>query len=148
MEDLTMNADVIAQQLDIKSRQIDDLNARLALIQANPRQSVKDLQDKLDLAQEAYDKASADLSTRYMGNVISLAKTCINKNNEFSMTDFSTAAEASKIAVAAFDNIEEGMNQLTQTQLAVTQTSRALTALMAATSLAEASDTAQEIVEL
>jgi len=148
MEDLTMNADVIAQQLDIKSRQIDDLNARLALIQANPKQSVKDLQDKLDLAQEAYDKASADLSTRYMSNVISLAKTCINKNNEFSMTDFTTAAKASKIAVAAFDNIEEGMNKLTQTQLAVTQTSRALTALMAAKSLAEASDTAQEIVEL
>jgi hypothetical protein len=40
------------------------------------------------------------------------------------------------------------MNQLTQTQLAVTQTSRALTSLMAAKSLAEASDTAQEIVEL
>jgi hypothetical protein len=148
MEDLTMNADVIAQQLDIKSRQIDDLNARLALIQANPKQSVKDLQDKLDLAQEAYDQASADLSTRYLSNVISLAKTCINKNNEFSMTDFTTAAKASKIAVAAFDNIEEGMNKLTQTQLAVTQTSRALTALMAAKSLAEASDTAQEIVEL
>ena len=148
LEDLTMNTDVIAQQLDIKSRQIDDLNARLALIQANPKQSVKDLQDKLDLAQEAYDKASADLSTRYMSNVISLAKTCINKNNEFSMTDFTTAAKASKIAVAVFDNIEEGMNKLTQTQLAVTQTSRALTSLMAAKSLAEASDTAQEIVEL
>ena len=148
MEDLTMNADVIAQQLDIKSRQIDDLNARLALIQANPKESVKDLQDKLDRARLAYDSASADLSTRYTSNVISLAKTCINKNNEFSMTDFTTAAKASKIAVAAFDNIEEGMNQLTQTQLAVTQTSRALTALMAAKSLAEASDTAQEIVEL
>jgi len=48
------------------------------------------------------------------------------------MTDFSTAAKASKMTVAAFDNIEEGMNQLTQTQLAVTtQTSRTLTALMA-----------------
>ena len=148
MEDLTMNADVIAQQLDIKSRQIDDLNARLALIQANPKQSVKDLQDKLDIAQEAYDNASADLSARYMSNVISLAKTCINKNNEFSLTDFTTAAKASKIAVAAFDNIQEGMDKLTKTQLAVTQTSRALTALMAAKSLAEASDTAQEIIEL
>ncbi|KIM38832.1 hypothetical protein M413DRAFT_29778 [Hebeloma cylindrosporum] len=148
MEDLTMNADVIAQQLDIKSRQIDALNARLALIQANPKQSVKDLQEKLDRAQEAYDQASAELSTRYMSNVISLAKTCINKNNEFSMSDFSTAAKASKIAEAAFDNIEEGMKKLTQTQLAVTQTSRALTSLMAAKSLAEASDTAQEIIEL
>ena len=148
MEDLTMNATVIAQQLDIKARQIDDLNARLALIQANPKQSVKDLQVKLDVAQEAYDEASADLSTRYMSNVISLAKTCINKNNEFSMTDFRAAATASNIADAAFVNIKEGMDLLSQTQLAVTQTSRALTSLMAAKSLAEASDTAQEIVEL
>ncbi|KIM38820.1 hypothetical protein M413DRAFT_75568 [Hebeloma cylindrosporum] len=148
MEDLTMNADVIAQQLDIRSRQIDDLNARLALMQANPKQSVKDLQQNLDRAQEAYDKASAELSARYTSNVISLAKTCINKKNEFSMADFSTAAKKSKIAVAAFDNIEEGMNKLIHTQLAVTQTSRALTSLMAAKSLAEASDTAQEIIEL
>ncbi|KIM41583.1 hypothetical protein M413DRAFT_445557 [Hebeloma cylindrosporum] len=148
MEDLTINADVIAQQLDIKSRQLDDLNARLALIQSNPKQSIKDLQVKLDAAQKAYDQASADLSTRYTSNVISLAKTCINENNKFSMTDFSSAAKASTIAVAAFDNIEEGMNKLTQTQLAVTQFSRSLTALMAAKSLAEASDTAQEIVDL
>jgi len=66
MKDLAMNADVIAQQLDINSRQIDVLNAQLALIQASPKQNVKDLQEKLDRAQEAYDKASADLSTRYM----------------------------------------------------------------------------------
>jgi len=58
MEDLTVNADVIAQQLDIKSRQLDDLNARLALIQSNPKQSIKDLQVRLDAAQEAYDEAS------------------------------------------------------------------------------------------
>ena len=148
MEDLTINADVIAQQLDIKSRQLDDLNARLALIQSNPKQSIKDLEVKLDAAQEAYDKASADLSTRYTSNVISLAKTCIDENNKFSITDFAAAAKVSRIAVAAFDNIEEGMNKLTQTQLAVTQSSRALTALMAAKSLAEASDTAQEIVDL
>ena len=148
IEDLTINADVIAQQLDIKSRQLDDLNARLALIQSNPKQSIKDLEVKLDAAQEAHDKASADLSIRYTSNVISLAKTCIDENNKFSITDFAAAAKASRIAVAAFDNIEEGMNKLTQTQLAVTQSSRALTALMAAKSLAEASDTAQEIVDL
>jgi hypothetical protein len=53
MEDLTINADVIAQQLDIKSRQLDDLNARLVLIQSNPQQSIQDLQGRLDKAQEA-----------------------------------------------------------------------------------------------
>lgn len=65
-----------------------------------------------------------------------------------SFSDFEESAKAAKIATAAFANIEQGMKKLTDTQLAVTQSSRALTQLMAAKSLAEGSDTTQEIVEL
>ena len=148
MEDLTSKQDVIEQQLSIKSKLVEDLNLRLALIQSNPKQSVKELQQKFDFAQEAYDNASADLSTRYTSNVISLAKTFINKSNVFAIDDFKKAAGVANIADAAISNIEDGINKLTQTQLTVTQTSRALTTLMAAKSLAESSDTAQEVVEL
>jgi hypothetical protein len=77
-----------------------------------------------------------------------LARTCINANNEFVLSDFEAGAKAARIAEAAFANIEQGMKKLTDTQLAVTQTSRALTQLMAAKSLAEASAAVQEIVEL
>ena len=148
MEDLTSKQDVIEQQLSIKSKLVEDLNLRLALIQSNPKQSVKELQQKFDTAQEAYDRASADLSTRYTSNVISLAKTFINKNNVFALDDFKKAASKANIAETAIGNIQDGINQLTQAQLTVTQTSRALTTLMAAKSLAESSDTAQEVVEL
>ena len=52
----------------IKSREIDNLNARWALIRANPKQSVEDLQGKLDRAPEAYDKAS-DVREHKLGAV-------------------------------------------------------------------------------
>ncbi|KIM41608.1 hypothetical protein M413DRAFT_27918 [Hebeloma cylindrosporum] len=132
-------------QLDDKFRQFDDLNARLALIQSNPKQCIQELEAKLDAAQEAYDKASSDLSTTYNSNVISLARTC---TPTMSFSDFEESAKAAKTATAAFANIEQGMKKLRDTQVAVIRSPRALTQLMAAKSLAEASDTAQEIVKL
>ena len=148
MEDLTSKQDVIEQQLTIKSKVVEDLNLRLTLIKSNPKKGIKDLQQRFDAAQEAYDKASSDLSIRYTTNVISLAKTFINKSNVFSLNDFKDAAKKANIADAAIDNINDGIDKLIQTQLTVTQTSRALTTLMAAKSLAESSDTAQEVIEL
>ncbi|KAF8165904.1 hypothetical protein B0H34DRAFT_780581 [Crassisporium funariophilum] len=148
MEDLTNDPDLIAQQIDNKSKQLDFMNTRLAVIQHNPGASVKEIQAKLDMAQDAYDKASSELSTTYTSNVIALARTCINANNEFVLEDFKPAARVAKIADKAFEKIEVGMKTLADAQLAVTKTSRALTQLMSAKSLAEASDTAQEIITL
>jgi len=147
MEDLTTNPDVILQQIDSKSKQLDTLQTRLAVMQSKPKVDMKELQSRLDAAQDSYDRASADLSTTYTSNVISLARTCINAAGEFKMEDFKKSAQVAKLADAAFDNIEQGMKKLTDAQLAVTQSSRALTQLMAAKSIAEASDTAQEIIE-
>lgn len=123
------------------------MNAQLALIQSNPKQSIQDLQALLDKAQEAYDRASSNLSTTCTSN-FSLAHTSINAKNEFVLFDFEAGAKAARIAEAAFINIKQGMKKSTDSQLAITQSSLALTLLMAAKSLAEASNTAQEIVEL
>jgi len=100
MEDLTINADVIAQQLD-------DLDARLALMQSNPKRSIQDLQARLDKAQEAYDETSSDLSTTYTSNDSSLARTFINANNGFVLSDFEEGAKAARIAETAFGQQRE-----------------------------------------
>ncbi|KAF8956725.1 hypothetical protein BDZ97DRAFT_154780 [Flammula alnicola] len=147
MEDLTADKDAIAQQLQIKSKELDDLNARIAILQCNPKKSVQELQTELQGLQTAYDNAVFDLNSTYTSNVVALARACINANNEFVMTDFVPAARNAKILDAAFDKIEKSMKALTDAQLAVTKTTRALTQVMAAKSLAEASDTSQEIVE-
>ena len=146
MEDLTADPDLIEQQIDAKSKALDVLQSRLAIIQHSPTTDLKDLQDKLDAAQSAYDKAQAELSTTYTSNVISLAQTCINANNEFNMGDFTKSAKAAKIADAAFTNIEQGMGKLTSAQLSVTQASRAYTRLLSAKVLAEATDTTNETI--
>lgn len=80
-------------------------------------------------------------------NVISLARTCINAN-EFAPSNFEEGAKAARIAETPFANTEQGMKRRTDTELAVTQSSRALTQFMAANSLAEASDTTQKVVKL
>ncbi|KAF9525728.1 hypothetical protein CPB83DRAFT_885381 [Crepidotus variabilis] len=147
MEDLTANPDLILQQIDSKSKQLDALNSRLAVLQGKPKVNLQDLQNKLDAAQDSYDRANADLTSTYTTNVISLAKACINANNDFVMTDFVASAKAAKIADVAFDQIETGMKKLTDAQLSVQKSSRSLTQLLAQKSLAEATDTTQEITE-
>ena len=146
MEDLTADPDLIEQQIDAKSKALDVLQTRLAIIQHSPTTDLKDLQDKLDAAESAYDKAQAELSTTYTSNIISLAQTCINAKNEFVMSDFTNAADNAKIAKAAFANIEVGMGKVTSAQLSVTQASRAYTRLLSAKVLAEATDTANETI--
>ena len=146
MEDLTADPDLIEQQIDAKSKALDVLQSRLGVIQHSPTTDLKDLQDKLDAAESAYDKAQADLSATYTSNVISLAQTCINANNEFVLSDFTKAAKTAKIADAAFTNIQEGMGKVTSAQLSVTQASRAYTRLLSAKVLAEATDTTNETI--
>ncbi|KAF9530520.1 hypothetical protein CPB83DRAFT_882060 [Crepidotus variabilis] len=147
MEDLTANSDLILQQIDSKSKQLDALNSRLAVLQGKPKIDIGRIQKELDSAQSKYADANAALTSTYATNVISLAKACINANHEFSKEDFVFAAKKQHIVVAAVDNLEAGMEKVTKASLDVQRYSRSLTQLMAEKSLAEATDTSQEITE-
>ncbi|PPQ73207.1 hypothetical protein CVT24_010024 [Panaeolus cyanescens] len=148
MEDLSEDPNLLMMQLSSKSKQLDSLNARLTALAAAPKTDIAKLQAELDTAQAQYDNAQIELSKQYTSNIIAIAKACINSDNKFQLDIFKKKAGDAGVAEDAYQGIENGMQALSAKQLTVTQASRAVAQLAAAKTLASASDTTQEIVQI
>ena len=73
MENLTSDPEMIQQQIDAKSKQIDAFQTRLVFLRGTPKADLEGLK-KLDDAQSAKARAEANLSSAYNINVVSLCR--------------------------------------------------------------------------
>jgi len=147
-EDLTSDPEIIFQQINAKSRLLDTLQARLATLQLAPKNDLKALQSAVEQAQSAYTKAQSDLQKTYTSNIISLAQSFVSAANVFQYGDFVKQATKFNILESAFTGIEAAMNKTTTAHEVVNSASRAHSQALSAVTLAEATDTAQEITAI
>ncbi|KAF7344143.1 ZnMc domain-containing protein [Mycena venus] len=145
MEDLTQDPEVIRMQIDAKSQQLDTLNSQLVSLQMGTKGDPTDLQNKVAAAQTALDSAQSTLSQAYSSNVIAMANTCLD-----AVGKVDTATLAGKIGVAqsALAQLPAMMDAVQKAQDKLTSSSRALSQMMAALALAEATDTKQQQQQL
>ena len=141
LEDLTADPDLIEQQINAKSQQLDVLQSRLAALELSPKADLNALQQQLDAAQAAYDSAQSDLANAYNSNIIALAQSCINAAGVFLEPEFDAAAALYQLSQADFEGIGAAMKKVTDAQSAVTKASRAYSRLLSAKALANATDT-------
>jgi hypothetical protein len=141
LEDLTADPDLIEQQINAKSQQLDVLQSRLAALELSPKADLNVLQQQLDAAQAAYDSAQSDLANAYNSNIIALAQSCINAAGVFLEPEFDAAAALYQLSQADFEGIGAAMKKVTDAQSAVTKASRAYSRLLSAKALANATDT-------
>ena len=148
MEDLTQDPEVIYQQINAKSKLLDLLQSRLAALQISPKKDIGALKSALDEAQSTYSKAQSDLQKTYTSNVISLANAAVNASNVFVYSAFTGQAQKFGIAENLFAGIEEAMNKTTAAHDVVNSASRAYSQALSAVTLAEATDTTQEVTTI
>ena len=148
MEDLTSDPDIISQQINAKSNQLDFLNSQLALLQGAKKGDVEQLQRKVDDAQAELDNAQGALTSAYSSNIISMAQTCINAYGELDEKELATTAGKLKIAGAALTELTKGMQKVADASKKLNASARAFTQLLASKALAEATDTQQQQKQL
>ncbi|KAF7336381.1 ZnMc domain-containing protein [Mycena venus] len=145
MEDLTQDVDLIRTQIDFKSQELDSLNAQLVALQMNSRGDPTALKKSVQDAQDALDEAQSTLALNYTNNVIELARTYLDKEGE---VDLEEVSQDTGFAVAALQQLPEQLKKVKDAQDDLTSASRALSTLMAAQALAEATDTKQQQQQL
>ncbi|KAJ7793784.1 hypothetical protein B0H14DRAFT_3497717 [Mycena olivaceomarginata] len=126
LDDLTQDPEVITMQIDAKSQQLDILNSQLVSLQMGTKGDAADLRNKIAAAQTALDSAQSTLSQAYPSNVIAMANTCLDAVGKLP---------------AMMDAVQKAQHELTSS-------SRALSQMMAALALAEATDTKQQKLAL
>ncbi|KAF7303430.1 ZnMc domain-containing protein [Mycena indigotica] len=141
MEDLTQNPEVIRQQINAKSQQLDTLNAQLVALKMGTKGDPTELQGKVDAAQTALDKAQGALALKYSSNVIAMAKTCLDAAGK---VDTATLAGKLQMASSVLSDLPNMMNAVQDAQDQLTASSRALSQMLAALALAKATDTKQQ----
>ena len=148
LEDLMPNSDMIQMEIDAKSKQINDLQTRLAFLQGTPKADLKELKQQLDAAQSTKAQAEADLSSTYSANVISMALSFVNPSGDFLMSGFTEAAKTFNIGGNLYNNIEGAMKKVGDAQVAVVHASRSYTTLLSDVAAAEATSNTLEEKEL
>lgn len=145
LEDLTSDPDLIKQQIDAKSKQLDTLNQQLVALQASSQGNVDKLQATVTIAQQTLDDANANLAMTYTNNVLSLAKTCIDSHGDFDSAQLDTLAAApdTKLASDIVTSLKQDMPKTCDAQKALTSASRAYSQALAGLALAQATDTQQ-----
>ncbi|KAJ7452613.1 hypothetical protein FB451DRAFT_1050784, partial [Mycena latifolia] len=141
LEDLTENPEIIRIQINSKSQQLDTLNSQLVSLSMGSKGDPAALRAEVARAQQELDNAQSALSHQYSSNVISMAKTCLNAKKD---VDTKILAGKLGVAEAVLGNIASEMAQVRAKQDALTQASRALSQILAAHALAEATDTKQQ----
>ena len=143
MEDLTSNPDLIKQQINAKSQQLDTLNQQLVALQFNTKGNVDDLAKKVNAAQQALDNANSNLASKYTNNVLSLAKTCIDAVGNINTTQLTSlvADPTLKLAGVVVTQLQQDLQTTADAQKALTSASRAYTQALAGLALAQATDT-------
>ncbi|KAJ6449458.1 hypothetical protein C8R45DRAFT_1084236 [Mycena sanguinolenta] len=141
LEDLIQNPEVIRQQIQAKSRDLDTLIAQLVALQMGGKGDPEDLKDKVQDAQTALDTAQSLLAQQFSNSVIEMAKTCLDVAGNI---DIATLAGKLQVAQTALTALPPLMENVQSAQNNLTSSSRALSQLLAAQALAEASDTKQQ----
>ncbi|KAJ6632397.1 hypothetical protein B0H10DRAFT_13911 [Mycena sp. CBHHK59/15] len=145
MEDLTQDPEIIRSQINSKSQQLDTLNAQLVALQMGAKGDPKDLQNKVLAAQTGLDTAQSTLAQTYSNNIISMANTCLDAAGK---VDLKTLAGKLGMAQTVLAQLPAQMEAVKTAQDNLTASSRALSQMMAAEALAEATDTRQEQQQL
>ncbi|KAJ7235845.1 hypothetical protein C8J57DRAFT_1571489 [Mycena rebaudengoi] len=145
MEDLTQDPEIIRTQINAKSRQLDTLNAQLVALQMGAKGDPAALQNKVEAAQTALDSAQSTLSQTYSNNIISMANTCLDAVGK---VDIATLAGKIGVAQSVLSQLPAQMDAVKSAQDNLTSSSRALSQMMAAQALAEATDTKQQQQQL
>ncbi|KAJ7182514.1 hypothetical protein C8R43DRAFT_1144573 [Mycena crocata] len=145
LEDLTQDPGVIRLQIKVKSNELDTLNAQLVALQMGAKGDPTELQNKVQAAQTALDNAQGDLAQTYSNNVIAMAKTFLDAEGK---VDTGELAGELGVAEAALAQLPEMMDAVQRAQNGLTSSSRALSQLMAAQALAQATDTKQQQQQL
>ncbi|KAJ6627702.1 hypothetical protein B0H10DRAFT_1993760 [Mycena sp. CBHHK59/15] len=145
MEDLTQDPEIIRSQINAKSQQLDTLNAQLVALRMGAKGDPKDLQNKVLAAQKDLDNAQSTLAQTYSNNIISMASTCLDA---FGKVDIKTLAGKLGMAESVLDKLDAQTTAVKKAQDSLTASSRALSQMMAAQALAEATDTRQEQQQL
>ncbi|KAF7341730.1 ZnMc domain-containing protein [Mycena sanguinolenta] len=126
LEDLTQNPELVALQMGAKG----DPTA---------------LKEQVLGAQNAVDDAQSALAQNFSNNVIEMAKTCLDAAGVVSIP---TLAGKLKVAETALSALPPLMEKLESAQTDLTKASRALSQMLAAQALAEATDTKQQQQQL
>ncbi|KAJ7487013.1 hypothetical protein FB451DRAFT_1554137 [Mycena latifolia] len=145
MEDLTQNPEVIRMQINAKSQQLDTLNTQLVALQMGAKGDPTELKNKVAAAQTALDKAQSTLSQTYSNNVIAMANTLLDTAGK---VDLDALAGKLDMAKAALAELPAQMDAVKNAQDNLTSSARALSQMMAAQALAEATDTKQQQQQL
>ncbi|KAH8094539.1 hypothetical protein BXZ70DRAFT_363852 [Cristinia sonorae] len=144
-EDLTTNADSIVQQINTKSQQLDVLNQQLIALVAGQKGDVDSLETAVSTAQAAVDTQLTNLSMAYTNNVISMAKTCIDKQGELDKDQLDALAGPLGIVDSAMlDQLGTDMQATANAQKELTTASRAYARALAEFALAQATDSKQQ----
>ncbi|KAJ7493835.1 hypothetical protein FB451DRAFT_1122358 [Mycena latifolia] len=145
MEDLTQDPEVIRMQINAKSQQLDTLNTQLVALQMGAKGDPTELKNKVADAQTVLDKAQSTLSQTYSNNVIAMANTLLDTAGK---VDLDTLAGKLAMAKAALADLPAQMDAVKNAQDNLTSSSRALSQMMAAQALGEATDTKQQQQQL
>ncbi|KAJ7438411.1 hypothetical protein B0H11DRAFT_2105041 [Mycena galericulata] len=145
LEDLTQDREVIRFQINVKSQELDVLNGQLVSLRLGSQGDPAALRSKVQAAQKALDTAQSDLAQAYSSNVIAMAKTFLTKDDKLGTKELAGELHLPEAVLqqlpAMLDTVQKAQNELTSS-------SRALTQLMAAQALAEATDTKQQQQQL
>jgi hypothetical protein len=145
MEDLTQDPEVIRMQIDAKSQQLDTLNTQLVALQMGAKGDPKELEGKVQAAQTALDAAQSTLAQTYSSNVIAMASTCLDSMGKLDLTALTGKLGVAKDVLAA---LPAQMDAVKSAQDNLLSSSRALSQLMAAQALADATDTKQQQAQM
>ncbi|KAJ7301113.1 hypothetical protein DFH08DRAFT_979057 [Mycena albidolilacea] len=142
LEDLTQDPEVIRMQINAKSHEIDILTAQLVALEMSGKGDPTDLHNKVQAAQTALDTAQGTLSMA--NSVIAMANTCLDA---FGKLDTGALAKKLQVVKDVLGDRPAMMEMVQEEQNNLTASSRALSQLLTAQALAEASDTKQHAVD-
>ena len=148
MEDLTSDVNLIEEQINAKSKQLDVLNSQLAALKTAKRGDIKALEEEVKVAQAKLDSTQSDLASVYSTNVISMARTAIDNVGRIDKVAFATVTGKLNIVDPALTDLRNGIEKVAAAQQALTSASRVYTQALASLALAEATDTQQQQQEI
>jgi hypothetical protein len=144
LEDLTQNPDLIKNQIEAKSQQIDVLNKQLVALNFGTKGDVEKLRERVAAAESRLNESRANLAKTYTSSVFSLAQTAIDRTNVLNVGQLTKLMQPYGIIGDALKDLQTGMQNMANAQAEVNGATRAWTDAAAGLALAEATDTRQQ----
>ncbi|KAH8832750.1 hypothetical protein DL96DRAFT_1551871 [Flagelloscypha sp. PMI_526] len=143
LEDLTEDVFLIRNQIDAKSEQLDTLISQRTLLEFGTKGDPAKLQAAVASAQSDLDNATSDLASQYTTNIIEMAKTYLNAQGELDAQELANklgVVPDTDLYVKILNELGPGLKKVQEKQNALLSASRALSTVLSAQALAEASD--------